>query len=226
VTATVARQAAAIAGKDLRIEVRGRYGLGTVLPFAGTLLITFGLSLGPGRSLLQQTAPGLLWLAVLFASVLSFRRAYDAESEDGALEGLALAPVDRAAVFLGKAAAVAVQLAVLEAAVVALVAVLFGLSLGRSPGGLVAAFGLGTVGLAAIGSLFGVLEGSPRAREAVFPLLVLPLAVPVLLAGVRATAIATSGRGSGMGSWLALLAAFDVVFVAAGTLVFGHLLDD
>ena len=111
---TMLREVAAIAGKDLRLEVRGRYALGAVLPFAATLLITFGLSLGPGRSLLLQAAPGLLWLAVLFASVLSFRRAYEAESEDGALEGLALAPIDRASIFLGKAAAVVVQLWALD----------------------------------------------------------------------------------------------------------------
>ncbi len=222
---TVLRQAVAVAGKDLRIEVRGRYALGAVLPFAGTLLIAFGLSLGPGRALLQQTAPGLLWLAVLFASVLSIRRAYQAEGEDGALDGLALAPVDRAAIFLGKAAAVAVQLWALEVAIVLLVAGLFGLSLGGSPLTLVAAFLLGTIGLSAVGSLFGVLEESPRAREAIVPLLVLPLATPILLAGVKATAIATAGRG-GAGSWLGLLAAFDAVFLAAGTLVFGYLVDD
>ncbi len=223
---TMLREAAAVAGKDLRIELRGRYALGAVLPFAATLLITFGLSLGPGRGLLLQTAPGLLWLAVLFASVLSFRRAYEAESEDGALEGLALAPIDRASIFLGKAAAVAVQLWALELAIVLLVAVLFGLPFGGAPLVVLGAFALGTIGLAAVGSLFGVLESSPRAREAVFPVLVLPLAVPVLLGGVKATALATSGHGADAGSWLVLLLAFDAVFLSAGTLVFGFLLDD
>jgi len=219
------RQAAAVAGKDLRIELRGRYALGSVLPFAATLLIAFGLSVGPGRSLLQQTAPGLLWLAVLFAAVLSCRQAYDTEIEDGALEGLALAPVDRAAIFLGKAAAVTLQLWALEAAIVLLVATLFGLSVGGSPEVLVAAFGLGTVGLAAVGSLLGVVTASARAREAVLPLLVLPLAVPVLLGGVKATQAATTGS-VGAGSWLLLLLAFDAVFLAAGTLVFGILMDE
>ncbi|HEX9236170.1 MAG TPA: heme exporter protein CcmB, partial [Actinomycetota bacterium] len=90
---------------------------------------------------------------------------------------------------------------------------------------LAGAFVLGTIGLAAVGSLFGVLSESPRAREAVFPLLVLPLATPILVAGVRATALATSGRG-GAGSWLGLLLAFDAAFLAAGTLVFAHLLED
>ena len=215
-----------MAGKDLRVEVRGRYALGAVLPFAGTLLVAFGLSLGPDRTLLQRTAPGLLWMAVLFAAVLASRRAYEGEVEDGAMEGLLLAPVDKAALYLGKAAAIAVQLLVLEAVVVALVSALFSLSLGGDLPVLVAAFALGTVGLAGVGALFGALDASARAREAVFPLLVLPFATPVLVAGVRATAIATSGAGGSAGSWLGLLVAFDLVILAAGTLVYGFLLED
>jgi heme exporter protein B len=220
------RESGAVAAKDLRVEVRGRYALGAVLPFAGTLLIAFGLSLGPDRTLLQRTAPGLLWLAVLFASVLSFRRSYESEGEDGAMEGLLLSPIDKAAVFLGKGAAVALQLFGLEIAVVLLVTGLFGLSFGASPLVFVVAFALGTVGLAAVGSLFGVLAESPRAREAIFPLLVLPLATPVLVAGVKATALATAGRGASAGGWLGLLLAFDLVFVAAGTVVYGQLVED
>jgi heme exporter protein B len=222
---TLFGQTGAIAAKDLRVEVRGRYAAGLIVPFAGTLLIAFGLSLGPGRTLLQQTAPGLLWLALLFASVLAFRRSYESEGEDGALEGLLLAPIDKSVVFLGKAAAVAVQLWALSLVVTLLVSGLFGLSLGRRPGLLVAAFVLGTIGLAAIGSLFGVLSESSRAREAVLPLLVLPLSTPVLLAGIKVTSVAASGTG-GAGSWLGLLAAFDVVFLALGTLVFEFLLED
>jgi len=226
VTFPFARQAAAVAGKDLRIEVRGRYALGAVLPFAATVLVSFGLSLGPGRRFLQQTAPGLLWMAVTFAGVLSSRRSYEAEAEDGALEGLLLSPADKAAIYLGKAAAVALQLLVLEVLVVGLTAALFDLSLGSDPARLAAGFGLGTVGLAAVGALFGALDVSARAREAVFPLLVLPLAAPVLVAGVKTTALATSGRGAEAGGWLGLLLAFDLVILAAGTLVYGHLLED
>ena len=223
---SVLRQAAAVASKDLRIEVRGRYALSAVLPFAGTLLVAFGLSLGPDRTLLQRTAPGLLWLAVLFAAVLASRRVYESEAEDGAMEGLLLAPVDKAAIYLGKAAAVAAQLLVLEALVVLLVSVLFSLSLTEDAGLLAGAFALGTVGLSGIGALFGALDASARAREAVFPLLVLPFATPILVAGVKATAIATSGSAEAAGSWLGLLVAFDLVILAAGTLVYGYLLED
>ncbi|HZD70019.1 MAG TPA: heme exporter protein CcmB, partial [Actinomycetes bacterium] len=79
------RVAWAIAAKDLKVEARGRYAVGMALPFAATLLIAFGLSLGPGRTLLEATAPGLLWLVVLFAVTLLARRSYEAEAEDGAL---------------------------------------------------------------------------------------------------------------------------------------------
>jgi heme exporter protein B len=222
---TFLRQAAAIAGKDLRIELRGRHALGTLLPFAATLLVAFGFAFGPGRDVLGRTAPGLLWMAVLFGGVMAARRAYQSEAEDGALEGLLLAPVDKAAVFLGKAGAIAVELVALVAAVLLLVVAMFDLTVGN-PAALGAAFALGAVGLAAVGGLFGVVAEAARTREAVFPVLVLPLATPILIAGVRATDLAAAGRAAEATSWLGLLLAFDVVFVSLGVLVFGHLLED
>ncbi|HEY7660004.1 MAG TPA: heme exporter protein CcmB [Actinomycetota bacterium] len=222
---TFARQAGVIAGKDLRIEVRGRHALGTLLPFAATLLIAFGFAFGPGRDVLERIAPGLLWMAVLFAAVMASRRAYQSEAEDGAIEGLLLAPIDKAAIFLGKAGAIVLELLALVLAVLVLVVVLFDLSL-AAPLPLLAAFALGAVGLAAVGSLFGVVAESARTREAIFPLLVLPLVTPVLIAGVRATDLAAAGRAADAGSWLALLAAFDVVFLSVGVLVFGYLMED
>jgi heme exporter protein B len=222
---TFVRQAAAIAGKDLRVEVRGRHAVGTLLPFAATLLVAFGFAFGPGRDVLDRTAPGLLWMAVLFASVMAARRAYQAETEDGALEGLLLAPVDKAAVFVGKSAAIVLELLALVAAVLVLVVALFDLSLG-SPLALAGAFVLGSLGLAAVGGLFGVVAEAARTREAVFPMLVLPLATPVLIAGVRATDLAAAGRAGEALSWLGLLVAFDVVFVSVGILVFGFLMED
>jgi heme exporter protein B len=219
------RHAAAIAAKDVRVEIRAKHALATLLPFAATLLVSFGFAFGPGRDVLDRTAPGLLWMAVLFAAVMAARRAYQTESEDGALEGLLLAPVDKAAVFLGKAAAVAVQLVALVACALLLVVVLFDLTV-RGPLVLVAAFALGALGLAAVGGLFGVVAEAARTREAIFPTLVLPLVTPVLVAGVRATDLAATGRASEALAWLGLLVAFDVVFVSLGVLVFGFLMED
>jgi heme exporter protein B len=218
-------QAWTIAAKDLRLEIRGRHALGSLLPFAATLLIAFGFAFGPGRDVLDRVAPGLLWMAVLFAAVIASRRAFQLESEDGALEGLLLAPIDKAAVFLGKSAAIAVELLGLIACVLVLVIALFDVRVG-APLPLVAAFALGAIGLAAVGGLFGVVADAARTREAIFPLLVLPLVTPVLIAGVRATDLATSGRGGEAASWLGLLLAFDIVFVGVGILVFGFLVED
>ncbi len=223
---TFLSQALAVAIKDLRLEFRARHAVGVVLPFAGTVLIAFGLSLGPGRDLLQQTAPGLLWLAVMFAAVLTFRGSYEAEGEDDALEGILLAPVDKAAIFLGKVGAVVLQLLFLEAAVVLLTVGLFGISLGDDVGLLAAAFFLGTVGLSAVGNLFGALTQSARAREAVFPLLVLPIATPILIAGVKSIALAQGGHAADGSSWLGLLAVFDIIYLSVGALLFGYLLED
>ena len=224
---TFARQTGLVAVKDLRLEARGRYALGAVLPFAATLLLAFGLSVGPGREILQETAPGLLWMAVLFSSVLAARRSYESETEDGALEGLLLSPIDKAAVFLGKTLAVALQLVVLEAIALLMVAGLFDVELFGDPGALAVTLVAGSIGLSAIGCLFGALDASSRAREAVFPLLVLPVATPALVAAVKATAMATGAEALGsLWEWIGLIVAFDLIILAVGTLVFGHLLED
>ncbi len=222
---TTFAQARAVAAKDLRIEIRGQHAVGALLPFAATLLVAFGFAFGPGREVLQRTAPGLLWMSLLFAAVMSARRAYQIESEDGAIEGLLLAPVDKAAVFLGKVAAVTAELLSLLLVVLVLVVVLFELPV-ASPLPMLVAFALGAVGLAAVGGMFGVVAESARTREAIFPMLVLPLATPVLIAGVRATDLAAAGRAAEAAQWLGLLIAFDVVFVSVGVLVFGFLLED
>jgi heme exporter protein B len=218
-------QASLIARKDLRIEIRAQHAVATMLPFAATILIAFGFAFGPGRELLERIAPGLLWMALLFSAVMASRRAYQIETEDGALEGLLLAPIDKATVFVGKTAAIALELLILTVAVLALVVLLFDMPLAEL-GPVVLAFVLGAVGLSAVGSLFGVVAEYARTREAIFPLLVLPLVTPVLIAGVRATDLATSGRAAEAASWLGLLAAFDVVFVSAGMLVFGYVMED
>jgi heme exporter protein B len=215
-----------IAAKDLRVERRSRAALNAALPFATTMLLSFGFALGPGRQLLVQAAPGLLWLAGLLAALDLFSRSYQAEADGGCLEGLLLSPVDRGAVYLGKAVAVAVQVAVLFAVTGALTVALFGLPLGDSPVLLLLTAVLGIAGLAALGSLFGLLTALGRTRQAALPILVLPLATPVLIAAIRASALLSAGSADEVGGWLGVLAAFDAALLATGYLVYGHLLED
>lgn len=222
----------AVAEKDLRVELRTRYALGAVLPFAATMLLAFGFALGPNRTLLQETAPGLLWLAGLFAAVDLFHRSYQSEAEGGALDALLLAPVHKGAVYLGKALAAAAQVLVLLVVTGLMVAVLFGLPLGRSPVLLALTMLLGVVGLSALGSLFGLLTVM-GGRQAALPILVLPLVTPVVIGAIRATATLTAGSGpgvaadsAGVGGWLGVLVAFDAAFLATGYLVYTHLIED
>lgn len=219
------RIALLLATKDLRLEARGRHAANLLLPFAAATLVVFGLTLGPGRQLLQTTAPALLWVTTLFAALLGARNAFELEDEDGALTGLLLAPADKGAVFLGKMLALALMLAALQTAAGVIALLLFGLELAGPAAGVLAAFVLGSLGLAAVGALFSALVVSAKAREALLPVLVLPVTIPVALAGIRVTALGLGG-GAGVGSWLAILAAFDAVFVAAGFLLFVWVLED
>jgi heme exporter protein B len=172
---------------------------------------------------MANAAPGLFWVAVLFASVLAVQRSFVLESPDGARDGLALSGLDPAGVFLGKAAAVALQLAVLEVVLTAGVLLFYGAHV-RSAGSLVTACVAGTVGLAAAGTLYGALAAGVRVRETLLPFLFLPVAAPVLLAGTRAWqgAMGTASAVSG-GAWLRLLIVFAVVYLALGVVVFGPL---
>jgi heme exporter protein B len=218
--------AQAIAAKDLRMEMRSRSTLSTVLPFAATMLLAFGFALGPDRVLLTATAPALLWLAALFASVELCYRSYQSEAANNALEGLLLSPVEKGAVYLGKAAAAFVQLIVLLGVTTGIVIVLFGLPIGPAPALLAITAVLGIAGLSALGSLFGLLAVRSRTRQAALPVLVLPLVSPVIIAATRATEGLTQGNTSGITGWIGLLAAFDAAFLAVGYIVFGHLLED
>jgi heme exporter protein B len=219
-------QAGAVAGKDLRIELRDRNAANTLVPFAATLLVLFGLAFGPGRDALRAAAPAVLWLAVLFAGVLALRSSMEIETDDGALEGLVLSPVDRLAVYLGKTIAVSAELVALELLTLAGSWFLFDLSPPDDPLVVLVAFLVGTVAFVAVGLVFAVLAARSRAREALFPMLLLPASVPVLLAGVRSTQLAVAGSAVEARSWLGLLGVFAAVALAAGSLVFEHALED
>lgn len=217
------RDALLVAGKDLRIEARSRVVLNQVAPFAVLVLVLFAFALGPDRAPMVRAAPGLFWVAVLFASVLAVQRSTTVESAEGTRDGLRLSGLDPAGVFLGKTAAVALQLLLLEVLLAVGVIVLFGASV-RSAGTLVTASLAGTAGLAAAGTIYGALSAGLRVRETLLPLLLLPVAAPVLLAGTRSwqSALGTVS-GSAGDPWLRILLVFAAVYLALGVALFGAL---
>ena len=219
------RDATLVAGKDLRIEARSRVAVNQVGPFAVLVLVLFAFALDPDRGVLARASGGLFWLAVTFSAILAVQRSFAIEAADGARDGLRMSGLDPAGIFLGKAAAVAAQLAVLEALLTAGIVVLYGTGL-DSAVVLVLAAVLATVGLAAAGTVYGVLAAGLRVRETLLPLLVVPVVAPVVLSATKAWDAALTHAPADSWPWLRLLTVFAVVYLAFGVLAFGPLLED
>ena len=219
------RDAVLVAGKDLRIEGRSRVATNQIAPFALLVLIIFAFALDPDRGILTRASAGLFWVAVLFSALLAVQRSFALEAADAARDGLRMAGLDGAGIFLGKAAAIAVQLAALEILLAAGVAILYGADL-HGWLVLVATCLLATAGLAAAGTVYGVLAAGLKVRETLLPLLVLPAVAPVLLSATRASESALAGVSGEAAPWLRLLLVFTVVYVTLGVLVFGPLLEE
>jgi heme exporter protein B len=214
-----------VAAKDLRIEARSRVTLQQVLPFGLIVLLLFAFALDPDRGILKRVAPGLFWVTVLLAALLAVSRSFGIEADNGARDGLRLSGLDGAAVFLGKAVALGIQLLLLEVVLTACVIVLYGIELNTLVP-LVLATVAATIGVAATGTLYGVLAAGLRVRETLVPLLLLPVVAPVLLGATRAWEAAIDGVPSDAWPWVALLGVFAVLFTTIGMLAFGPLLEE
>lgn len=216
----------AILWKDLVTEWRSRDRVVAMAVFAFLVVLVLHFAL-PARDAAEarRLAPGLLWVAYVFAALLGLDRAFALELENDALAGLALAPADRGFVFLGKAAANLVILGAVQAATAVVFALAFGVDLGAIAGRLAAVVALGSIGLCAVGTLFGAIAVRTRYREVMLPLLLLPLLVTVLLGAVDATAGLLE---TGTLRWRAvqLLVVTDGVFGIVSFLGFEYVLDE
>jgi heme exporter protein B len=219
------RDAALIAGKDLRIELRSQVTTQQVAPFAILMLLLFGLALDPDRGILERASSGLFWVAVLFCSLLAIQRAFTVEAADGGRDALRLSGLDPAGIFLGKAAAIALQLIALEVVLGIGVVVLYGPAVTGFPL-LLATCLAATAGLAAAGTLYGVLAAGLRVRETLLPILLLPVLAPVLIAATKSFEAALGGVAADGWPWCGLLAVFALLYLTFGTLAFGTLLEE
>ncbi|MCC7104471.1 MAG: heme exporter protein CcmB [Chloroflexi bacterium] len=216
-TAT-ARKVLALYRKDLVAEARSKEVLNASLVFALLVLVLFNFALdlqGPTR---LSVAPGVLWVTFTFAGVLTLGRAFAREKDRGTLEGILLAPVDPSALYVAKLLANATFMGLVEAISLPLFVALFNVELSWSAMALTTV--LGTLGFAGVGTLLAAMAANTRAREVMLPILLFPLAVPVLIAAVKASAEAMVGPGGESLPWLGLLAAFDAVFLTLSVLVF------
>jgi len=197
---TYVRDVAALARKDLLLELRARDTLPAMLLFVVATFVVFHFAVGDSPS--RLAANGLLWVAILFTALLGLGRAFVPEREQRVLDGLVLAPCDRSAIWLGKSLATLAFLAAAE--VVALP--VFALFFHPLRGSTVLGVALADLGICAVGTFLGAMAVATRARELLLPLLFLPLAIPIVVGGVGASVVASPGR------YLAFLALYDALF--------------
>lgn len=222
--------AAIVARKDLRIEGRTKETFLATVLFALVELVVFGFAFDPDtvrRMGREQIVPGLLWMTLAFSAIVGFTRSFRLERAREALIAVTLAPIDRGAVFVGKWIANLALLAMLEAALLPLIAVFYDLNL------IVVAPALGlvvcvhTLGLAALGTLFGAVVSRLGRGEALLATLLLPAAIPLFLSAVQCTASVLSGAPIAVyQKWLLLTVGLDVLYVLVAILIFDAILEE
>jgi heme exporter protein B len=212
-----------IVGKDLRSELRARQVWVAMALFSALVMIVFYFAFDLRVENRAPVAPGALWIAFVFASILGLGRTFAAEQEHGAMDRLLLCPVDRQVIFLAKLIGNLIFLAVVEAIAVPLFAAIYNLPI--LSGGLVVIVVLGTVGIATMCTIFAAVASATRAREVILPLLVFPLLIPVVIGAVRATQSLLIPVVNDP-PWPGLLAAFDVIFVTLSALFFQFVVED
>lgn len=201
--------------KDVTVEARSREILSTTLFFALSCVLVFAFSFVKDGIALDDAAAGILWIAIAFSGTLALGRTFERERVNETLQALLLAPSDRPAVYAGKLAGILAMMFAVELLVVPLVGLLFQAPFHQHLGWMVALLVSGTVGFAAVGTLFAAMLVRARSRDVLLPVLLYPITVPVIIAGVRGTAaLITAGGAPVMArAWVGMLVFFDAVFV-------------
>ena len=221
------RLALAIAGKDIRLELRSRTALLSAIVFSALVLVVFNFARDPTALAAVDLAPSVLWVTFAFGAVIALNRAFYVERENAALDGILLAPVPRSALYVGKLLANLVFVGVVEAVALPLFVLFFNVSLGHALPGILGVTALATIGFVAVGTIFSAMVVRTRFAELMLPVLLLPFMVPPLVGAVQVTAKLLAGRPlSEMMGWLRLLTLYDIGFVTLCILIFPAVVDE
>jgi len=213
--------------KDLRIELRTKETVTSLLMLGLLILLVLSFAFDPTTRLRGAAAPGVLWVAVIFAGVLGLNRSFLAERENDCLQGLLLCPVDRGTIYLAKTAANFLFMMAAQLIIVPIFMFFFNLPATLALASVFLALFLGVLGFAAVGTLFAAISVRTRAREVMLPLLLLPLVVPIFIGGVKVTARVLAGKPlADVAQWLNLMGAFDFIFLVVGWLVFEYAVEE
>jgi heme exporter protein CcmB len=214
--------------KDLTVEIRSLEILSTTLFFAVTVVLVFSFGLIKEGKAPDDVAAAILWIAIAFAGTLALGRTFDRERQNETLRALLLAPADRPALYMGKLAGIVLLLGIVELLLVMLIGILFQAPIFASPLMLVGLLVAGTIGYAAVGTLFAAMLVRARSRDVLLPIMLYPITIPVMIAGVRGpAAIFQAAPDHAMAQfWLALMVFFDAVFVTLALWTFEPLMTD
>jgi heme exporter protein CcmB len=201
--------------KDLLIEVRSREIVYTTIFFAISCVLVFAFGFVREGRAVEDAAAGILWIAIAFSGTLALGRAFERERQSETLRALMMAPVDRPALYVGKLLGVLALLGAVELIVVPLIALMFQAGLFAHPFLMLGLLVSGTVGFAAVGTLFAAMLVRARSRDVLLPVLLYPITIPVIIAGVRGTAalLQVEADVPMARAWLSMLIFFDVVFI-------------
>lgn len=216
-----------IAGKDLRLELKTRDVVASVGLFVLLVVVTASFAFPTGGEGREGVAAGVLWMAFLFAALLGMGRSMAIEKEDSNLEGLLVSPAPRESVFLGKLFTNLGFTFAVELVILPLFIVLLQLQPGGGTGLLLLGALLGTLGIVTVGTLFAAMAVNTRGREAILPLLVMPVSVPVMVAAVKVSEAGFAGTwSSGTTSWLLLMVGYDALFLLVALATFQHVTEE
>jgi heme exporter protein B len=220
------RKVMAIIGKDIATEIRTKEMISAMFVFSLLIIFIFNFAFDLRASNLQALAPGVLWVAIAFAGMLGLSRSFILERDRGVMDGLLLAPVDRSAIYFGKMLGNVLFISTVEIFILPFFVVLFNQPLSSVPL-LIGVVILGTIGLSSVGTLFSAMAVHTRAREVLLPIMLFPVIVPVMLAAVRLTAaILDQTPFEDVSHWLALIVAFDVIFIVASFILFEFVVEE
>lgn len=219
------RQTLAIAQKDLAAELRTKENLAAMIVFALIVLVIFNFAFELQDVDLTVVGAGVLWVAFTFSGILGLGRSFAMERDKGCLEGVLLSPVDRGAIFLGKVISNFIFISTMEAITLPLYAILNNSALPWWP--LVLYIVLGTLGFAAVGTLFSAMAASTKMREVMLPILLFPVAIPLLMAAVKLTGGALQARDfSELALWFNILVLYDALFLVVAFWVFEYVVEE
>jgi len=223
-----ARTVLTIARKDLVIEARSRELAYTTLFFAISVVLVFSFSFVVEGVALTDAAAGILWVSIAFAGTLALGRTFERERQADTLKALLLSSVGRPAIYLGKLVGLLLLMAAVEALIVPVVGLLFQAPIGRAPWLLVGLLAAGTLGFASVGTLFAAMLIRAHSRDVLLPVVLYPITVPLVIAGVRGTAaiFAVEPNLAMAQAWLSMLVFFDAVFLTLALWVFGPVMSE